>query len=76
MDWVDLAGFLKDFSLGTEEGRERLKEEWPEIYDLLISEEPSEEEIEEIGKTIDALVEMGFPYYVTKEELENNGDVH
>lgn len=73
MSWVNLAEFLKDFSLGTEEGREKLKKEWPGLYDLLISEEPSEEEIEEIGKTIDVIVEMGFPYYITKEELENSG---
>jgi len=70
--WTDLAEFSKDFSLGTKEGRERFKEEWPELYKLLISEEPNEEEIKKMERAIDSIVEMGFPYFISKEDIENN----
>lgn len=66
-----MAEFLKDFSLGTEEGRERFREEWPELYDLVIGKKPSKEEIKEMEKAIDLIVEMGFPYYISKEDIKN-----
>lgn len=43
--------------------------------DWIIGKELSEEEIKEMEKAIDAIVEMGFPYFISKEDIENNGDI-